>query len=390
MTGADAAALALYQAPVQDAAALAAYQAPDAAAMAAYQAQVQAHQAAQMMYMQQAQLQQMQQMQMQALYGGSLGAALATPGVFGPYHQEALLKFKAQYNLDDRIMGELGECLNKRLETFDLDLQQLYAVLTTARHPPGLLSVKIREMRQGIFGGMTAGRATELCGDFLKGRCQRGDSCKFSHEGTPMQPLLQTPMQPLLQASMLGPVASLADGEVPSPAEMSAQIMQLVQRYNFDDRIHTRLAEAMHKRAASFQSDMRTLVEVLATARNPAGLLSVKLQEMEDGSFVPRGQNDAMRQGEVCGDFRRGICTRGDRCRFAHPTPTGPLTVPSVSVFAGLPTLATASAPSQPGGGFTGGGFSDAAAGFSGGPGGGDTSSKRRERSRSRSRPRRR
>ena len=40
--------------------------------------------------------------------------------------------------------------------------------------------------------------------------------------------------------------------------------------------------------------DMATLRDIMSTARNPPGLLSVKLTEMEQGRFVARGAGDGV------------------------------------------------------------------------------------------------
>merc|ERR1719221_446896 len=41
----------------------------------------------------------------------------------------------------------------------------------------------------------------------------------------------------------------------------------------------------MKKRAATFEDDIKALWDILKGARNPAGLLRVKIREMEEGTF---------------------------------------------------------------------------------------------------------
>merc|ERR1719162_2730968 len=102
---------------------------------------------------------------------------------------------------------------------------------------------------------------------------------------------------------------------------MLSDINSLAEKYSLDDRIRARLLEVMQRREATFKADMGTLWDVLATARNPPGLLFAKLNEMESGSFVPRGNQQIIASSgkdEVCGDWRRGMCTRGNNCKYAH------------------------------------------------------------------------
>ncbi|CAE7868636.1 unnamed protein product, partial [Symbiodinium microadriaticum] len=70
---------------------------------------------------------------------------------------------------------------------------------------------------------------------------------------------------------------------------MLEDIQDLCDKFQIDDRLQRRLTERMESREDTFKEDMRSLTETLETARNPPGLLSVKMREMEDGTFVPKG-----------------------------------------------------------------------------------------------------
>ncbi|CAE8583278.1 unnamed protein product, partial [Polarella glacialis] len=52
------------------------------------------------------------------------------------------------------------------------------------------------------------------------------------------------------------------------------------------------------------------------TTQGPPGHRSLQEQLL---SFKPQ-----TRIAEPCGDFRRGLCTRGDQCRFSHEPPPPP------------------------------------------------------------------
>merc|ERR1719198_325621 len=111
---------------------------------------------------------------------GSVGGALNTMGAaMGggaiPGFENELDKLCQLYKLDERIKGQLAEELQKRPTTFADDIRRLTEILATARNPPGLLSVKLREMRDGTFGqynggggGGGGGGMVEMCGDFRR------------------------------------------------------------------------------------------------------------------------------------------------------------------------------------------------------------------------------
>merc|ERR1719321_940581 len=56
---------------------------------------------------------------------------------------------------------------------------------------------------------------------------------------------------------------------------------QLSHEYNLDSRLLGRLSLVMVRRKATFMEDVQMLFLALKTARNPPGLLSVKIAELE-------------------------------------------------------------------------------------------------------------
>merc|ERR1740121_3596069 len=70
------------------------------------------------------------------------------------------------HGLDDRATKALDEEMKKRKETFDADMQALWVGLEGAKNPSGLLMIKLKDMRMGLFRGMSAlGREVQ---DFAK------------------------------------------------------------------------------------------------------------------------------------------------------------------------------------------------------------------------------
>ena len=60
---------------------------------------------------------------------------------------------------------------------------------------------------------------------------------------------------------------------------------------------------------------MKSLGETLETARNPGGLLSVKLREMEDGSFEPKGKGKGKEKGGKGKDSASELTCPSGNCR---------------------------------------------------------------------------
>merc|ERR1712226_1215426 len=69
-------------------------------------------------------------------------------------------------------------------------------------------------------------------------------------------------------------------------------------KYNFEDRLRKRLSIHMANREETFKDDMEGLREAMKTARSPPGLLTVKIGEMDRGTYVPRLGADYIRNKE--------------------------------------------------------------------------------------------
>jgi hypothetical protein len=63
------------------------------------------------------------------------------------------------------------------------------------------------------------------------------------------------------------------------------EVTELVQHFKLDERIMRELDLQMKRRKGTIPEDIKALREILEGARNPAGLLRVKIREMEEGTF---------------------------------------------------------------------------------------------------------
>lgn len=86
-----------------------------------------------------------------------------------------------------------------------------------------------------------------------------------------------------------GSVSSSVPSVPPLPESwMMEEVESSCSKYNLDDKVKNRLVNAMRKRGSTFKEDMRTLNDVMRGARHPKGALSLKLREIENGTFSAR------------------------------------------------------------------------------------------------------
>merc|ERR550514_2292293 len=78
----------------------------------------------------------------------------------------------------------------------------------------------------------------------------------------------------------------------PESDEIDAEVRELGDYFQIEDRWIKRLNETMKKRKDTKEADLAKLYEVLEHARSPTGLLTVKIGEMECGQFVGKIKPD--------------------------------------------------------------------------------------------------
>mmetsp|Transcript_71260 Transcript_71260/g.183702 ORF Transcript_71260/g.183702 Transcript_71260/m.183702 type:complete len:303 (-) Transcript_71260:181-1089(-) len=89
-----------------------------------------------------------------------------------------------------------------------------------------------------------------------------------------------------------GSMAPMAPPAAPESDEIDAEVRELGDYFNIEDRWIKRLNETMKKRKDTKEQDLAKLYEVLERARSPTGLLTVKIGEMECGRFVGKIKPD--------------------------------------------------------------------------------------------------
>lgn len=114
--------------------------------------------------------------------------------------------------------------------------------------------------------------------------------------------LLANPLlgaNPLILATLANPAqpsAAIPQGTAAAEPEDSnlidPDVQELCDYFHIEERHARRLNEIMKNRQETFVADMERLYDVLERANSPAGLLVVKMREMEEGTFVGKVKAD--------------------------------------------------------------------------------------------------
>merc|ERR1719401_2111287 len=66
-----------------------------------------------------------------------------------------VMELRDHFNLDDKVVNALDQQVKRRKATRVEDMSALWEILEGARNPSGLLMVKVREMAEGVFRGLS-------------------------------------------------------------------------------------------------------------------------------------------------------------------------------------------------------------------------------------------
>ncbi|CAL1129568.1 unnamed protein product [Cladocopium goreaui] len=112
-------------------------------------------------------------------------------------------------------------------------------------------------------------------------------------------------------------------GGLPMADDISTEVKNLVTRFDIrDKKIELRLIEALKHRGDRWVADIQDYRSCLSRARNPAGFLIVKLSDMEKAINAEQGTTIGAAR-ELCANYRRGHCNRGDSCKYSHDVQVG-------------------------------------------------------------------
>lgn len=126
------------------------------------------------------------------------------------------------FGIDDRACRALDQEMKKRAATFEEDMQALWVGLEGARNPSGLLMLKVKDMMQGVFKGMSA---------------------------------------------------------------LDEKIQNFGKRFKLDAQACVKLAEVMSKRE-DYDGDMEKIGKHLERSNKPSALMMMLLRDLRDGKPV--------------------------------------------------------------------------------------------------------
>merc|ERR1719373_1141458 len=78
----------------------------------------------------------------------------------------------------------------------------------------------------------------------------------------------------------------------PGVTMVDPDVQELCDYFHIEERHARRLSDIMKGRQNTFVEDIERLYDVLERANSPAGLLVVKMREMEEGTFVGKVKAD--------------------------------------------------------------------------------------------------
>merc|ERR1719291_1326830 len=98
---------------------------------------------------------------------------------------------------------------------------------------------------------------------------------------------------PLVAAGIVQLGRSNQQGQAQYESDMiDPDVQELCDYFHIEERHARRLSDIMKKRQDTFVEDIERLYDVLERANSPAGLLVVKMREMEEGIFVGKAKAD--------------------------------------------------------------------------------------------------
>ncbi|CAJ1433061.1 unnamed protein product, partial [Effrenium voratum] len=96
--------------------------------------------------------------------------------------------------------------------------------------------------------------------------------------------------------------------------ELLPEVKAFCSRFALTDRLTTKVMDTLRKRGdPEWRHDLAEMNRDLSKARNPSGLLVVKLGDLQK----------ELNPNQLCFNYRAGTCTWGDKCRWSHDVAVG-------------------------------------------------------------------
>mmetsp|Transcript_66361 Transcript_66361/g.215894 ORF Transcript_66361/g.215894 Transcript_66361/m.215894 type:complete len:520 (-) Transcript_66361:70-1629(-) len=249
-----------------------------------------------------------------------------------PGLRAALMDFRRRWDIELRFESRMVEHLTQRGAGWSAELERLDAELKEAGVPPvcrsGYLLV--------VMGQVTEAHSDEdfrrilcptLSGGEANGTVGGGGGSGSSDAGAGASGCVGASVSAVAggggggRADSDGNLASATGGgaaptapAVPAGAGISQaslpekwmdkEVADFCSQFKIEEPQRSRLIAALSKRAATFKEDLATLKSLLRASKRPPGLLSLRLREMENGTFQPQSPSPPAAAGRGRGGER--------------------------------------------------------------------------------------
>merc|ERR1740121_3565972 len=94
--------------------------------------------------------------------------------------------------------------------------------------------------------------------------------------------------------------APAGDAAAAGSSEMDPDVQEFCDKFVIEPRVARMLNDELNKRPETWEGDLLALYEIIEQARVPAGLLMVKIREMQAGTFVgkPKPDKEVLEMGK--------------------------------------------------------------------------------------------
>lgn len=297
--------------------------------------------------------------------------SLATPGDM----KEEIQKFCDKYELVEVDREKVADSFSRCGETWAQDLRELDHALSKARNPTSLLQARLREL-EAIRGFQVKAKQGHLpgcmCPACKENKFARAVGTETAVEAKSLNAAALVAYQVEQEAINGGPppeempdafsndLKGKGKGKalILPTGDLLPEVKAFCTRFALTERLQTKVMDTLRKRGdPEWRQDLAEMNRDLSKARNPSGLLVVKLGDIQK----------ELNPNQLCFNYRAGTCTWGDKCRWSHDVAVGAERMNSSSLLAANAKGTVASLPVKPPPEASAG--AGAGAGF-GGPGG--------------------
>lgn len=243
--------------------------------------------------------------------------------------KEEVKKFVDKYELTDEDEAKVIRTMEKCGMAWSKDLKDLDQSLQRANKPSSLLGVRLKEIEAlkniqvQAKGGHLPGCMCPACKESSFSRAvgaETGTAESVSLNAAALAAYQQNTdgMGAPAEDPDMGQDKSTGKGKgkalVLPTGDLLDEVRSFCMRFALTDRLSTKVMDTLRKRQGEqWRTDLAEMNRDMSKARNPSGLLVVKLGDI----------SKELNPNQLCFNYRAGTCTWGDKCRWSHDVSTG-------------------------------------------------------------------